>query len=270
MINEEINAEINKGDFQGKSKNDLKPLYMKRNAFNVSLDTNIYRIYKFKYFLEDIKKSEITLVNIAPAVFGDELENPLIDREFVDGKDKFTLGFLSNYFGLSWTEDDRDEKCNWDCFTHGGLGVRVKVNLGALMDKLNDTRDPYFMLHYFAGKVSYHDESAIEYWKNNSHYSEFLDSLGQLSALSLTALRNDFSGEKEIRILYSYMPNDNEFVKNNITVTDNWCKHPFDWKDVVEEVLVDYKMLDSDILELKTALNNSGIVCDISHSKVVY
>jgi hypothetical protein len=146
------------------------------------------------------------------------------------------------------------------------MGLRVKVSLEKLMDKLNDTRDEFFMLHYFAGRVSYHDELTIEYWRKNSHYTEFLDSLGQLSALSLTALRNEFSEEKEVRILYSYMPGDNKFVKNEVKVLNGICKLPFDWTGVVEEVLYDKNMSSLEISNLKKSLKSAGITCRVERS----
>lgn len=266
MINEDLNNEINRGHFQGKSKEDLKPLYIRRNTFDVPLASDIYRIYESKYFLEDIKSAEITLVNINSKVFGDPLENPLEDREFTDGSDKFTLGFLKNYFGLSWTEESSDDAWRWSSFTNHSSGIRVKVSLKNLMERLSDTRDEFFMLHYFAGRVSYHDEATIEYWRKTSHYTDFLDSLGQLSALSLTALRNDFSEEKEVRILYSYMPNDNDFVKNKVKVEGGLCKLPFDWSGIVEEVLYDKRMTAPEISSLKSELKNAGINCKVECS----
>ena len=270
MINEDINREIIRGDFEGKSKEELKPLYMKRNAFDVSLDSSIYRIFELNYFIEDVTKSEITLVNISPAVFGDPYENPFLNHEFADGKDKISLGFLSNYYGLSWTEEEKDEDWRWESFTHGNSGVRVKVSLKKLMHELNNTKDDYFMLHYYVGKVTYHDQSFIDHWKNNSDYSDFLDSLGQLSALSLTALRNNFEEEKEIRVLYSYMPHDNDFIKNNIKVIGTLCKHPFNWQGIVEEVLVDNKMTDAEMEDVKNKLENMGVFCTVSRSTANY
>lgn len=269
MYNEDINEEINRGNFQGKSHEEMKPLYIKRNSFDASGEIDIFRIYESKYFLEDIKNSIITLVNISPLVFGDPLENPILNKEFSDGRDKFTLGFLENYYGLSWTEEPEDQEWRWEAFTHGGMGVRVKVNLGKFLDRYFDIQDQFFMLHYYVGKVSYHDAQQIEFWRDNSHYSQFLDSLGQLSALSLTALRNDFSEENEIRILYSYMHNDNDFVSKEVSVSGILCKIPFDWQGIVDEVLYDSRMSELEINDLKNTLKSAGIKCSVQRSSVV-
>lgn len=270
MINDHINAEIIRGDFQGKTKEELKPLYIKRNAFDAPLNSNIYRIFQSDYFIDDVVNSEITLVNISPAVFGDPYENPFLNKEFIDGGAKIALGFLSHYYGLSWTEEEKDEDWRWGAFTHGKLGVRVKVSLEKLMHELSNIRDEFFMMHYYVGKVTYHDQAVLDYWKSNSHYSDFLDSLGQLSVLSLTALRNNFSEEKEIRVLYSYMPQDNEFVRSNVKIVGPLCKQPFNWTGIVEEVLVDHKMTDAEMGQFKNNLESAGVFCIVNRSSVKY
>lgn len=274
MLNEDINREIQKADFQGKTKEEIKPLYMRSNAFGVSIDSDIFRIFQSQYFMEDIKNSEISLVNIHPLVFGDPYENPLLDKPFrEEGGELITLnGIVEDYYGLSWTEEEKDEEWRWGEFTHGKYGVRVKVSLSELLDEINNVKDEFFMLHYFVGKVSYHDRSEIDDWVSNSHYSQFLDSLGQLSALSLTVLRDDFEDEKEIRLLYSYMPNDNDFVKSQITINglapNKVCKQPFKWDRVVKEVLIDSRMNNSEFKLYKNTLKQSGLTCAIKRSSV--
>jgi hypothetical protein len=274
MLNKDINREIQRANFQGKLKEEIKPIYIRRNAFGVSVDSDVYRIFQAHHFLEDIRKSEISLVNIHPLVFGDPYENPLLDKPFRDGSGELlTLnGIVENYYGLSWTEEETDEEWRWKSFTHGKHGVRVKVSLLKLLNEINNVEDNFFMLHYFVGKVIYHDASEIDDWVTNSHYIDFLDSLGQISALSLTKLRDDFEDEKEIRILYSYMPNDNDFVKNRVKLSkialNIVCKHPFNWNGIVEEVLVDPRMSKQEFESYKTDLNNSGISCDIRRSLV--
>lgn len=274
MLNADINKEIQIAVFQGKSKEEIKHLYIQRNAFGVSVNSDVYRIFQSHYFLEDIQKSEISLVNIHPLMFGDRYENPLLDKPFrCETGEMLTLnGIVTDYYGLSWTEEEKDEDWRWEIFTHGKYGIRVKVSLSKLMNEINNVEDNFFMLHYFVGKVDYHNASEIDEWLNNSHYTDFLDSLGQALASSLIKLRDDFEDEKEIRLLYSYMPNSNDFVKNRVklsnTTKNRVCKHPFNWNGVVEEVLVDPRMGEQEFESYKTDLINSGISCDIKRSLV--
>ncbi|MEQ1536693.1 MAG: hypothetical protein ABL923_12540, partial [Burkholderiaceae bacterium] len=197
-------------------------------------------------------------------------ENPFLNKKFIVNGETITLGFLFNYYAQSWTEEEKDEIWRWEEFTHNKLGVRVKVHMGKFMNELVNIRDNFFMLHYYIGKVTYQEKSYIENWINNSQYTDFLDSLGQRSILSLTVLRNHFSDEKEIRILYSYTPpdygNDNDFVRNNVRVIGPLCKQPFNWRGIVEEVLVDMRMNDDEMSQIKTKLENAGVYCPVNRS----
>ncbi len=38
-------------DFQGKPKEEIKSLYIRKNAFEVSVNSDAYRIFQSKYFL---------------------------------------------------------------------------------------------------------------------------------------------------------------------------------------------------------------------------
>ncbi|MDD3594816.1 hypothetical protein [Sulfuricurvum sp.] len=274
MSKEEINEEIRKADFRGESKEEIKPLYIKRNTFGISDDiTEIYRIFQAEFFLQDVKNSEISLVHIHPLVFNDSYENPLLNKAFYTEEGNLVTlnGIVENFFGLSWTEEKEDEGWRWKEFTHGEYGVRVQVSLPEFLEELFNTEDDFFMLHYFIGKVSYYDSSEIEKWISESHYTNFLDSLGHASALSLTALRNDFEDEKEIRILYEYRPSDNNFAKNIVQITKKLhpiCKHPFNWNAVVKEVLLDPRLNDTQFVEYKQALERAGVKCSIERSKV--
>lgn len=270
MLNKDINREIQRADFQGKTKEEIKPLYIERNAFGISVNSSVFRIFQSHFFLDDVANSEISLVNINPLVFGDNYENPLLDKDFIEeGGDTITLnGVVENYYGLSWTEEEQDESWRWNDFTHGKFGVRVKVSLIDLMNEINNIKNNFFMLNYFVGKVSYHKVKEIDEWVSESHYTHFLDSLGQLSALSLMALRKDFEDEKEIRLLFSYMPDGNEFVQNEVSVNNYICKHPFQWNSVVKEVLVDPRMAETAYLDYKKNLIKHGLTCEIKRSLV--
>jgi hypothetical protein len=63
-------------------------------------------------FLEDIKNSHISLVNVRPLVLNDSCENPLFGKEFRDDNGELiTLNqIFKNYFCLSWTEENKDEE----------------------------------------------------------------------------------------------------------------------------------------------------------------
>ncbi|ACC69440.1 hypothetical protein PPMP20_09060 [Paraburkholderia phymatum] len=270
MKNEKINAEINRQNFLGKTDQDLKDLYIERNAFDVPINSEVYRIFQAPFLLDDIASSKITLLNIRSSVFNDPLENPLFGLEFSteEGDSLFLDPLVENYFGQSWTEESLDEYWRWEAFSHGtNFGVRVKASLRNVMHRLVQTQNKYFMLRYFVGKVTYHDPSYLADLTKSHTYNEFLDSLGHGITRSLTAIRKEFSDEKEIRILYDYEKED-DYAKSNVTVNKGlFCKHPFDWSGVIEEVLLDPRMPDSDASAYCQELRNKGIMCSISRSR---
>ncbi len=275
MMNEDINQKIRRADFQGKSKEEIKPLYIKRNTFGIPDNVvDIYRIFQANFFLGDVVNSEISLVRIHPLVFGDSYENPLLDKNFREESGELSTlnGIVKNFFGLSWTEEKEDEKWRWTEFTHENFGVRVQVSLPKFLDEIFNTKDNFFMFNHFIGKVSYYDKSEIDEWISESHHTEFLDLLGHASALSLTALQNDFEDEKEIRFLYKYRPDYNEFAKNYVKLNGQApsliCKHPFNWSNIVKEVLVDSRMSTSKFSTYQQALKQAGLTCTIKRSTV--
>jgi len=266
LINEEVNNEINKLNFQGKSNEELKNLYIKRNSLNVNPESFIYRTCRADFLINDIKNSIITFTKICSDTYGDILENPLRNKEFIDNNEKFTLGFLDNYYALCWTYDATDNKWRWDKFLEGGTGVRIKVSLYKLMDRLMNTKDNYFMMHYFAVKVNYKDFKEIDDLTSTNDYTQFLDSLGQRAALSVATLSDSLEDEKEIRTIYSYTP-ENRFIVDNVKIENNRCKLPFDWNEVIEEVLIaSYLPIDT-YNSIVSELKNLGISCAIERSQ---
>jgi hypothetical protein len=272
MINAEISAEILKARFQGRSIEELKPLYIKRNAFNISLDSTIHRIFQIPFILDDIAAARISLVNINPLIFGDPRENPLLDKIFIDETgDSLTLNeIMKHYYGLSWTLEEREDPYWWPIYTHGNLGLRITTTAKKLMTEITNLENPFFMLQYRIGKVAYHHEQEIDQWINEAHYSDFLDSLGQHTALSLMALRTDHSDEKEARLLYTHMPNalDNTFTRTKVLLEGDICRHPFQWNSVISGIVLDPRLTGKDYRYYADQLRELGITCNIRESSM--
>ncbi|MNG87284.1 hypothetical protein D3C81_87330 [compost metagenome] len=266
MINKSINNKINQLNFQGRSDKELKSLYIKRNSLNIEPESFIYRIFRADFLLEDIKNSEITFVRVGPDSFADPLENPLLNKRFTEGNDSFTLGFLENYYASCWTNDPINKKWRWTEFLKGRTGVRIKVSLQKFMNRLMDTRDNHFMLHYFAVKVIYEDDQILDNLIASNDYTAFLDSLGQKGALLASTLSDSLEHEREIRIIYSYMP-ENQFVANRVKIKNSLCKLPFNWSDLIEEILMpDYLPIET-YTTLESKFRGLGICCTIDSGK---
>jgi hypothetical protein len=223
----------------GASAAELKALYIEQNSFNIPEATPIYRIFQFRYLSEDIRKEQLT--HVRPKAWGDPLENPLLNYEWTEpsGETISLRGVVGELFGQSWTLDPTESRAFWMAFSHGEPAVRVQTTVGKLLAAVMSPDNRSYMLSHFLGRVSYHPVAKIARWVQNSHYTDFLDSLGQLAVLSLMALREDFAPEEEARLVYWHHPStDNPWVENNVRVEGEYCRVPFDWSGVIDEVVV--------------------------------
>lgn len=267
-FNREILHEINKAHHRGASQAELKKLYIKHNCFDVAEDCPIYRIFELPNQLADIRDSKFTLVN--PVAYKDRYENPLLDREFIDETgQRLTLnGVVGHYYVSSWTCDEEESPYNWLNYTRNNLGIRLKSTVGKVMEEMLNLSSPFYELSFHAGTVDYYDKEEIDAWLSNSHYTDFLDSLGQLSVTSLMALRKDHSDEKEVRFVFSHIPSntDNHFINSHVIIGNDLCKHPIQWLPIIDEIVLDPRILDDQFEETEQQLRNYGFSCDIKHS----
>lgn len=266
-FNREVLNEINKEYLRGVPKEELKQLYIKHNCFEVAESCPVHRIFELHNLLADIRDSKFTFVN--PVVYKDRYENPLIYREFIDETgQRLTLnGVVGHYYVSSWTCDEEESPYNWLNYTRDKLGIRLKSTVGKVMDEMMNLGNPFYELSFHAGIVDYYGKEEIDVWLSNSHYTDFLDPLGQLAVTSLMALRNEHMDEKEIRFVFSHTPNTyNHFINEHVHIGDGLCKHPINWQRVIDEIVLDPRISDFQFEETEQQLRNYGISCAIKHS----
>lgn len=267
-FNREILHEINNARHRGASQEELKKLFIKHNCFEVAEDCPVYRIFELPNQLADIRDSKFTLVN--PVVFKDRYENPLLDREFIDetGQPLTLNGVVGHYYVSSWTYDEEENPYSWVLYTRGNMGIRLKSTVGKVMEEMLNLNNPFYELSFHVGTVDYYEREEIDEWLSNSHYTDFLDSLGQLSVTSLMALRNDHTDEKEVRFVFSHIPSDtyNHFINSHVIIDNDLCKHPINWQSVIDEIVLHPRISDVQFEETEQQLRNLGFSCTIRHS----
>lgn len=268
--NHDVVKEVQLADFRGWTVEQRKPLYIRQNTFDIDVDASIYRVLDLKNLINDLQLNQLTLVKATPSSWGDPLENPLLNFEFTDEEgDKFTLnGLMEKYWALSWTYEGKDKLWQWENFSREKEAVRIKTTIRNLLDRIMFIENEFYMLNYHIGKVEYHSEKEIKDWLSKSHYTAFLDSLGQSTALSLMALKSELSGENEIRLVYSHTPRgQNQWVDNNVTIEGKLCRHLFRWNDFIEEVLFSPFMSDSECQKAETLLHGLNVNCPMNKSR---
>ncbi|MFB1056745.1 hypothetical protein [Vibrio diabolicus] len=269
--NLDIVQKIREADFQGQSKQQMKPLYIEQNAFDVDLDTPIYRVMELQHLYADVSNNVLTHVKACKETWGDDYENPLLQVEYTEEVtgEKLTLaGIVDDFYGLSWTYDDVERSSNWQAFSYGREAVRIKSTPRKLLNALMSLDDNFFMLHHYIGKVNYYDaDDLVQYFKQ-THYEHHLDSLGQGAVLSLMALRNCFESEQEVRLLYSYDPSSNDWVAQNVAKPQGLplCRVPINWAQILDEVVLAPGLEDSTLSSIRQFLSTRTIKCLVKSS----
>lgn len=269
--NLDVIKKIQHASFQGKTPIDCKELYIEQSVFDVDLDTPIFRIMELDHLIADLKSEKLTHVKACKETWGDDYENPLLQVSFTEEEtgEKLTLsGIVDDFYGLSWTLDKNESLDAWQSFSYGKPSVRIKSTPRQLLERLMNDSDEFFMLHHYIGEVKYHSKKEIVNYFTQTHYTQHLDSLGQGAALSLMALRNVFSVEKEIRVLYSYQPDSCNWVKNNISLNGYLCEVPFEWKGAIDEIMFSPMTKDKDKSLLKNTIQKQSVNCTVLNSNL--
>lgn len=260
--------EINKAFWYGIPEEEVKKLHIKKNSLFISPDTKICRIFNIDYFLEDVTNSTITLARLDPNNYGHN-ENYFIDKEF---KGEFTEGekldaILETYYGQPWSYGNPN--LNWNHYLYNGFGIRVQATINNIMDTIMSIEDPFYSLNYFFSKVHYESEHYLETFRKNVPFYNLLDSQGIYIAILVSIIANlNYSFEQEVRLLYCYRPEQkNTFMskvqwfmlEDEYGNINDFCKLPFDWLGVIEELILDYNMNDNDYNKYINLLINCGV-----------
>ena len=261
--------EVQRASFRDTPPEVMKSLYIAQNTYDLDLDQPLYRVLAEEFLFDDITQSRLTHTRISRKNWSDDLENPLFDVEFTDSATGGTLtmnGVVEDMFGVCWTDDSSDSELAWNNFSHGRPSVRIKSTPRKLMAAAMNQENPFYMLHHFIGKVEYKDAETIRSsFSGQEGFEKHLDSLGQGVVTSLMQLRTAVSVEQEARLVYNYM-RDEPWVQQHVEIFEDFCRIPFDWNGVIDEVVVGPLVSDGGKARLETKLRELNINCSIIDS----
>lgn len=266
--NQKIISELNKLSIMGKSDLEKKNTHVIANIFDVDPDEEIYRVIQFKYFKNDVINDQLTHVFPSKESWGDPYENLLLNQKFKDGltgQPLYLTGIVDDLYATCWTLEKKEDIEHWDNFSRGNPSVRIKSTPRKLLSSLMNISDSFFSLHHYIGKVMYEEVDKLCSYFSDPNWEKHLDSQGQGAALSLMRLQEDLSNEKEVRLVYKYNANDNQWVKNNVVKYDNLCKVPLNWINILDEITYSSNI---NIDELNNLLNSKGINCSVNKSSI--
>lgn len=259
---------VQRASFRDTSDEEMKRLYIEQNAFDLDLDLPVYRVMAECFLIDDISNGCLTHTRINKRTWLDNLENPLLDVAFPDtaiGGILTLNGVVEDMFGVCWTEDPSDSELAWNNFSHGRPSVCIQSTPRKIMAAAMNLGNPFYMLHHYIGKVEYTDADTIRESFKGQDFEKHLDSLGQGAVLSLMQLRSAVLVEREVRLVYSYMP-DEDWVQQHVNLIGDFCKIPFSWDNVIDDIVVGPLVANGGESRLKTKLQELNINCPIVSS----
>ena len=266
----DIAGKIRRATFQGASMEEMRPLYIERNAFELALDAPVYRIIELQYFLEDWSKKRLTYSKIDKIIWKDSSENLLLFQKF---KDEITDGqfplfneIVSRFYGSCWSATAFDTTSdNWAIFSRNNPAVRVQSTPRKLLDTTMSKKNKFYMLQHFIGKMRYAADVDIKEYFSDPNWEKYLDSNGQGIATSFLLLSENLSHENEVRLIYDHL---GEWSNDNVWVTADRCfaKVPFNWPAVIDDLVVGPLVSDGEKIMICKELKEFGINCTVSSS----
>lgn len=172
-----------------------------RNYIEISddeLDANIYRIMSVSRLLQCFKDRHLTLV--PPSNWDDPFENLLLKASIRVGKeDSALIAARDQVYGQCWTLH-KETDAMWRIYSPEKMGVKVKVKIRNLLKVLQTAKPDMHELRCFIGIVSYVTQKALV---KKLHEVDLFNTNGSGIAESLLYKRQEFSHEKEVRLIYT-------------------------------------------------------------------
>lgn len=223
----------------------LQPLYAEQNARGIDLSQKVYRLLEVDHLCGDIRADHMTMANIGPLVWKDKLENVLRDVTFpdVNGPGKIEIrSLMDSYYAVCWT-DQPESKNAWSHFGKKSTKVRIESTVGQLLAALMQRSDHLCSLRFHAGLVEYRNPAELTRWPSEITLDDLLDSTGKKLAQALSVVQNKFSRQREVRIIYNHLDQD-EWTNANVTLAAHpaaptgLAHVPCRWDDVINSITV--------------------------------
>ncbi len=229
--------------------NDPPHDFEKENAFGLkSLDVPIYRIMPKHYLVDAIQKSHLVLVK--PASWEDPFENFLLKCKVTLGGHPVSINeFKERLYGLCWSLHQETDAM-WRIYSPYKVGeedrkkdgIKVRTTARKLFNALLKVPHKYAPLRYFIGAVEYlSEQKLVDFFSDPKTWKNFtLDSTARGPVMALLLKREEFSHEKEVRVV---------FQCDKTECGDKLKYFPIDPNSFFEEIVFDPRILDPQIID---------------------
>jgi hypothetical protein len=128
----------------------------------------------------------------------------------------------------------------WQIYSRNSDAVRVRTNVGRLIESLSASQDDWAHVSCFIGRVEYMSEKRLRKFGS----AVFKDGITpDAVARSLLAKRRAYKHENEVRLIY--------FERRNTSHPDGVFKYALDPRSVIDQVMVDGRVPYEEFLPFK-------------------
>lgn len=257
-------AKIVQASITGLDEEEFKKLYIEANTFRIGLDDPVYRVVEVSRLLSDVKNKVLSHTRIGEYIWGDDLENPLLQYSFADDvtNERISLhGLVYNKFGVSWTKNPNQTSDFIEIFSHNKPSVILKSTPRKLLNSVMNVDNQFYMLHHHIGMVEYVPAEDIEKFIESTPIDRILDSLGQSLILSVLLLSTDLRNEEEVRLVYSHS-NDSNWAEINVKINTNFALIPFNWDQSIIDIQPGFLFNDDQFKEALIELSSLGLIIE--------
>lgn len=215
---------------------------LNHNVFGkITERTRIYRIFPRNYFFQLFEDRQNAL--ILPTKWKDPFENVILRAEVrTKAGKKGRFDFHDDVYGQCWTLE-RASDAMWQIYSRDQDAIRVRTTVGKLIKSLRTANGNWADTTCFIGRVKYLKESELrEFGKTVFETGLSADDV----AKSLTVKRKAYKHENEVRLIYIEPTK----AKHN----DGVCKYDLDPLALIDQVMVDGRVLYEDYKPLKAEI----------------
>jgi len=201
-----------------------------RNISTDILDTPIYRIISIERLFEMFEMRKLILPKVN--TWEDPYENFFLKSDFLMNTNVVTTTNVRNrIYGQCWSKF-KDSDALWRMYSPEKKCVRIKTTVAKLFNTIytnDDCSDKSYV-----GFVSYKTKKEITKWVKNKNVN--MSSISKITVNSQFIKRNNFSHEKEVRIIH---------ILQTFVDCPNFVKFDINVHDFIENITFDPRVDDS-------------------------
>jgi hypothetical protein len=261
-----------KREFGGVDIQVQRDSYIALNTFQLDMSLKLYHVFKYKHLIESLKNKCLFMKK--PKDWEDCYDIFLLNTLAKDTDRSFlSLELIKNEMYFQCWSKTEENKPLWEARSLDGNIelVKIKTNVGKLINSLYDIKNPLHNDSYFISNVNYVDDETIDNLRGTDVNNYFMYG-GEPMIMSLFLKRKKYEFENEVRLLFRAVCNDgcdSSDIKNRWNIKKDIFSFEIDVNDVIEEIVLHPGLDDDYYRKMKAEIIDLGYTGDI-HKSTLY